>query len=176
MKPAQVLITAALGAALASPFQDLLGSPSLEVRVIEVPAIEFKEPLKEVRSVVLSKPPSSSNTYQKIGSYTLQPGESMQSFTLDPQGTAAYIEEPGDENASSNYWYVRVSVREAGYAGGWTDHKLQGQHYIPNSDSCGGPLTNLGPGDTIYIWGRTAAPSNSFTWDARLDLFVDVTE
>ena len=43
MKPAQVLITAALGAALASPFQDLLGSPNVEVRILDAPQITTLE-------------------------------------------------------------------------------------------------------------------------------------
>ena len=43
MKPAQVLITAALGAALASPFQDLLGSPGLEVDVVSIPLAQMRQ-------------------------------------------------------------------------------------------------------------------------------------
>ena len=62
MKPAQVLITAALGAALASPFQDLLGSPSVQVDLTNIPIDQMAQHrqvidhLSHPRDFVLLKP------------------------------------------------------------------------------------------------------------------------
>ena len=43
MKPAPLIATAALGAVLASPFQDLLGSPGLEVDVVSIPLAQMRQ-------------------------------------------------------------------------------------------------------------------------------------